>query len=241
MKMLIADDDPVARVALEAMLRSWGCDVVVCRDGEEAWRALSAPDGPALAVLDWQMPGLDGLEVCRRVRQHRGSDTPAYIILLTGNRRQEEVVAGLNAGADDYIVKPFDPSELRARVQVGMRVVDLQRALAARVRDLEAALSKVNQLQGLLPICAYCKKIRDDQNYWTQVESYVSRHADVQFSHGICPDCYAKVVAEEFGELAGASAARRAAGDAHDSPAPRPPSRGDLPGAATASSPPAAA
>ena len=136
-------------------------------------------------------------------RQHRESDTPAYIILLTGNRRQEEVVAGLTAGADDYIVKPFDPSELRARVQVGMRVVDLQRALAARVRDLEAALSKVNQLQGLLPICAYCKKIRDDDNYWTQVESYVSRHADVQFSHGICPECYAKVVAEEFGDLAG--------------------------------------
>jgi sigma-B regulation protein RsbU (phosphoserine phosphatase) len=202
MQILIADDDGVTRTALEAMLRAWGCAVVVCQDGAEAWRALSAPGAPALAVLDWQMPGLDGLEVCRRVRQQREPDAPTYIILLTGNRRREDIVAGLNAGADDYIVKPFDPSELRARVQVGMRVVDLQRALAVRVGELEAALSKVHQLQGLLPICSYCKKIRDDQNYWTQVEAYVSRHADVQFSHGICPDCYAKIVAEEFGEAA---------------------------------------
>jgi CheY-like chemotaxis protein len=200
MKILIADDDRVMRTALEAMLRAWGLDVVVCRDGNEAWQALSAPDAPAFAVLDWQMPGLDGPEVCRRVRQHRASDMPAYLILLTGNRRPEDIVSGLNAGADDYVVKPFDPAEFRARVQVGMRVVDLQGALAARVSDLEAALANVRQLQGLLPICAYCKKIRDDKNYWTQVESYVSLHTDVQFSHGICPDCYARIMAEEFGE-----------------------------------------
>jgi len=117
MKILIADDDSVMRTALEAMLRAWGIDVVVCRDGDEAWQALSAPDAPAFAVLDWQMPGLDGPEVCRRVRQHRASDTPAYLILLTGNRRPEDIVSGLNAGADDYVVKPFAYQEVAARLR----------------------------------------------------------------------------------------------------------------------------
>jgi CheY-like chemotaxis protein len=196
MRILIADDDPVARVTLTELIRSWGCDLVAASDGLEAWRLLEAPDAPSLAVLDWMMPGLDGLEICRRVRQHRDRDAPAYLILLTANRRQEDIVAGLNAGADDYVVKPFHPLELRARLNVGIRVVELQRALGAQVTELEHALSRVRQLQGLLPICAYCKKIRDDRNYWTQVEAYVSRHADVQFSHGICPECYERVIAE---------------------------------------------
>src|SRR5439155_4831059 len=104
------------------------------------------------------------------------------------------IVTGLQAGADDYITKPFDRGELQARLQVGRRIVELQKGLADRVRELEAALSRVRQLQGLLPICAWCKKIRDDQNYWHQVETYIGSHSDARFSHGICPDCLKTVM-----------------------------------------------
>lgn len=197
MKILVADDDPVHRRMLEIALRARDLDLVLCADGTEAWQRLQAPDAPPLAILDWMMPGLDGPEICRRVRQTRGGDAPAYLILLTTNDRLEDLVAGLAAGADDYVTKPCRIQELLARVQVGMRVVGLQAALARRVRELEEAISKVKQLQGLLPICSYCKKVRDDQDYWSQVETYISRHTDVQFSHGICPDCFERVLREE--------------------------------------------
>jgi len=193
MKILIAEDDPVSRRVLEATLSKWGYEVTTTSNGSEAWEALAAPQAPRLAILDWMMPEIDGVEICRRARGRPGSG-PLHIILLTARGRKEDVIAGLQAGADDYITKPFDHEELRARVQVGVRIVELQTILATRVAELEEALVRVRQLRGLLPICSYCKKIRDDQNYWQQVEQYVSTHSEVQFSHGICPDCYRKVV-----------------------------------------------
>jgi sigma-B regulation protein RsbU (phosphoserine phosphatase) len=195
--VLIAEDDPASRRLLEAALRRWGHEVVVTVDGDEAWTALQRPEAPSVAILDWMMPGLDGVEICRRLRA-QGSPTPPYVILLTANTRQADVVAGLEAGADDYMGKPFDHDELRARLIVAMRVVELRRKLAERVRELEAAMSRVKQLHGLLPICSYCKKIRDDRNYWQRVEEYVSAHSDAQFSHGICPQCYEQVLAPQL-------------------------------------------
>jgi CheY-like chemotaxis protein len=193
MKILIAEDDSVSRRLLGATLSKFGHEVVIAADGAEAWAVLGQEDAPRLAILDWMMPEIDGVEICRRVRLMANA-TPLYLILLTAKSSKEDVVIGLDAGANDYLTKPFDRAELRARVQVGVQVLELQESLAGRVRELEDALSKVKQLEGLLPICSYCKKIRDEQNYWQRVDSYLSDHTDVLFSHGVCPDCYQQVV-----------------------------------------------
>jgi DNA-binding response OmpR family regulator len=197
-KVLLAEDDAVPRCLLQAALSAWGYEVTAVGDGEQAWQALQAPEAPKLAVLDWMMPGLDGVEICRRLRA-RPTPAPVYVLLLTARDAKSDIVAGLQAGANDYVTKPFDREELQARVQVGRAVVELQRSLAARVRELEDALTQVRQLQGLLPICCYCKKIRDDQNYWQQVETYLGQHADVRFSHGICPECWRTQVETALG------------------------------------------
>jgi CheY-like chemotaxis protein len=197
MDILIAEDDPVSRRLLEATLQQWGHAVRVAADGSAAWEALCAGTPPPMAILDWMMPGQDGPALCRHIRatpQLQGM----YLILLTARTERKEVVAGLDSGADDYIVKPFDREELRARVNVGLRVLALQQNLAERVRELEQALHRVQQLQGLLPICCYCKRIRDDSNYWQQVEDYLSAHSGAQLSHGICPQCFETIVKDQL-------------------------------------------
>lgn len=195
MKTLIAEDDSVSRRLLQAALQKWGYEVTVTTQGREAWDALQQPGAPSLLILDWLMPELDGVEICRRIRASEALKS-SYVILLTSRGSKEDIVEGLEAGADDYVTKPFDHGELRARVQVGARVIGLQNALAERVHELEEAIASVKTLQGLLPICCYCKKIRDDGNYWHRVESYIAGHANVRFSHGICPDCNDKLKAE---------------------------------------------
>ena len=193
MKILIAEDEHVSCRLLETTLTGWGYEVVVTHDGLEAWEVLRQEDAPRLAILDWMMPGIDGLEVCRRVRRAH-SAIPIHIILLTAKGSKENIVEGLINGANDYITKPFDRDELRARLHVGVEMVELHERLADRVAQLEAAMAHVKLLQGILPICSYCKHVRDDKNYWQTVESYISDHSEAQFSHGICPDCYEKIV-----------------------------------------------
>jgi DNA-binding response OmpR family regulator len=147
MRILIADDDLTTRTMLTAVLQKCGHEVVAACDGTEAWAALQQPDAPPVAVLDWMMPGLDGRELCRRVRA-RDTDRPVYLILLTTRGGKKDVCAGLSAGADDYIPKPFDPVELGARIEVGRRVVALQEGLAAKVRELREALDLIETLRG---------------------------------------------------------------------------------------------
>jgi phosphoserine phosphatase RsbU/P len=192
-RVLIAEDDDVSCLVLERTLRGWGYDVVVTRTGTEAWEALLVDDAPRLAILDWMMPGLEGPEVCRRVRA-LARPIPTYLILLTARGQTEDVVAGLDSGADDYVTKPFDRPELRSRLRVGERVLSLQQGLADRVAELEVALGQVKELKGLLPICCYCKAVRDDRNYWHRVETYITAHSSARFSHGICPGCWKGVV-----------------------------------------------
>jgi len=195
MQVLIAEDDVVTGEILARTLQRWGYSTTVVSDGEQAWNRLRVVTDPTLAILDWMMPEMDGPDVCRRVRQELPLAN-MYMLLVTARVGRSDVVAGLDAGADDYIIKPFDPEELRARVAVGTRVLALQQKLAERVAELQTALSNVKQLRGLLPICSYCKRIRADDQYWQQVEGYVAEHSDAQFSHGICPPCYEKVSAE---------------------------------------------
>jgi DNA-binding response OmpR family regulator len=194
MRILIADDDTMSRVLLKAWLAEWGYDVLAVDDGAAAWRALQPQDAPRIAILDWMMPSMTRPEICRALRA--APARPSYVILVTARNRPQDIVDGLAAGADDYLSKGFNPQELRARIQVGERVLKLQSDLAARVEELEAALVHVQRLEGLIPICAYCKKVRDDQDYWQQVEIYIMRHSRAQFSHGICPDCYQQVLRE---------------------------------------------
>jgi DNA-binding response OmpR family regulator len=195
MRVLVADDEPTGATILARSLTRWGLDVVLAHDGEEAWRTIDQDGGIKMAILDWMMPHADGPELCRRIRQD-DRHARMHVILLTTRDSRADIVAGLDAGADDYLIKPFDPEELRARVNVGIRVVGLQDRLADRVAELQEALSSVKQLSGLLPICSYCKRIRGDENYWERVESYISEHTDAKFSHGICPQCYETVLAE---------------------------------------------
>ncbi len=202
MKVLIADDERLSRQILRDALAPQGYAIVEVADGAEALRVLEGEAPPELALLDWVMPGLDGVEVCRRVRQRPGS-VPPYLILVTSRERTEDIVAGLEGGADDYITKPFSREELRARVRVGARLLALQRALADRVAELESALGQVRRLRGLLPICAYCKKIRNDRDYWQQVECYMAQHSEARFSHAICPDCYRNVVKPQLAQALG--------------------------------------
>lgn len=193
MKILIAEDDPVSRHVLTTNLRNWGHEVVAVSNGLEAWQALQKVDAPHLAILDWMMPAMEGPEVCRRLRQS-AREIETYVILLTARQGVAEVVKGIAAGADDYLTKPYHRDELCVRVQVGVRMIELQTKLADRVGQLEQALEQVKRLQGIIPICGYCKKIRDDQDYWQNVDSYIATHSEVEFSHGICPSCYAEIV-----------------------------------------------
>ena len=197
MKILIAEDDLTSQVMLKAMLAKAGYEPIITGDGLSAYELLAGPDAPKLAVLDWIMPGLEGVEVCRKVREFK-SDSPPYLILLTSRDNKKDIILGLKSGANDYIVKPYDAEELQVRIGIGRRVVELQALLAGRILELQEALAQIKTLQGILPICMYCKKIRDDKQYWRQVEEYVSKHSEAQFSHSICPDCYKKIVQPEL-------------------------------------------
>ena len=181
MRILIADDERASTMMLGRTLEQWGFEVVVAHDGTAAWERIVGTEPPALAIVDWEMPGVDGIELCRRIRSTL-LPSPVYVILLTARNSRKDLVAGLEAGADDYLTKPFDPDELRARIHVGQRTLGL--------------IANIKRLTGLLPICSYCKRIRGDDQYWQQVEGYIAEHSDAQFSHGICPACYATVSAE---------------------------------------------
>ncbi|MCD4776767.1 MAG: response regulator transcription factor [Candidatus Aegiribacteria sp.] len=188
MRILVVEDDLSTRKTLFGLLQKCGHDTNAVASGEEAWELIRQPDAPRLILLDWLMPGLDGIHLCKKVRSIDKED-PYYIIMLTVKDNKKDIVEGLNTGADDYITKPFYPEELRARINAGQRIIEMQNRLRNRAIDLQDSLDHIKILQGILPICSFCKKVRDDKNYWQQVDDYIETHTEAQITHSICPEC----------------------------------------------------
>ncbi len=201
MRILVAEDDPVSLEMLIAMLEWWGYEPVCMSDGLSALDVLKQDDSISLALLDWMMPGLDGIEVCRNYRREERSGYRKYLLVLTVRSGDDDVVAAFQSGADDHVKKPFCAEELRARLDVGRKMIELQDALKQRIADLENALTHVKTLQGILPVCAHCHRIRTDQQSWEQIELYIESHTEARVSHGLCPDCYEQYYAKELGRL----------------------------------------
>lgn len=174
MRILIAEDDPTARHALTGLLRSLDHDVIAVADGEEALEHHALDPAPVI-ITNWQMPRVDGLELCRRVRAVRRRRY-TYVIMLTAHEGRESFLVGMEAGADDFITKPVDAAMLQARLRVAERVVTLQ--------------AEVSHLKGLIPICMYCHKIRDGEDIWHPIDQYLAERTNSHLSHGICPDCF---------------------------------------------------
>lgn len=191
MKILIAEDDPISSKLLLSNLTKWGHEVEAVSDGAAAADACEGDVLFDMAILDWMMPGLEGPEVGRKIKNSVDKGF-TYVILLTAKTQKDDIVEALEAGADDYITKPWDAAELKARIRAGERVVTLERRLEKKVADLESALAEVRQLQGIVPICSWCKKVRDDSDYWGSVEEYITSRSEAKFSHSICPECMAE-------------------------------------------------
>lgn len=195
--ILVVEDDPVSLHLTKTVLESWGYSFQFAESGEQAWNMLEQDGVPDMLILDWKMPGLSGIELAEKIRASERLKS-IYIIMLSASSGRENMLEGLKAGADDYLEKPLDPMVMKARIQVGERIIRLQKELLQKVAEIKEALDNVRELRGLLPICSYCKKIRNDENYWERLETYLGHHTHAQFSHSICPSCYDSVVKEEL-------------------------------------------
>lgn len=188
--ILVVDDIPKNLEVIGNILSLEDYQISVAGDGQKAWNILQRIS-PDLILLDIMMPTIDGYSLCRRIKNLENKrDIP--IIFITAKSNQEDLLKGFEVGAVDYITKPFNAAELSARVRTHISLYRTKKRNQLLIDELRQALCQVKKLSGLLPICSGCKKIRDDDGYWNQVEAYISAHADVRFSHGICPTCVRK-------------------------------------------------
>ncbi len=181
MKILISEDDPVAAKILQRALESLGHEVVSTVDGVEAWQSFDR-DPVRVVISDWLMPNLDGLALCKKIRE-RAKTPYTYFILLTSQETGAENydLASL-AGVDDFLTKPLDRPTIRMRLRVAERILSFT--------------TEIRQLKDMIPICSYCRKIRNDENYWQMVETYINEQTGSHFTHGICPQCHTKLMEE---------------------------------------------
>jgi CheY-like chemotaxis protein len=186
MKVLVVEDDPIAARVLEATLRGLEHEPVLTGGGAEALSRLRGGGAPRVVVSDWRMPDMDGLELCRRVRAAPGDYV--YFILLTGlSATQDNQQSASTAGVDDFLTKPVNPTDLWMRLRVAERILQFT--------------SQIRQLESFLPICTYCKNVRDDRNYWQKIEAYLNTRTGTMFSHGVCPDCMERVIRPQMEKL----------------------------------------
>ena len=190
-RVLVAEDDAKTQRALIFLLQRHGYTATVANDGQAALDILTQPDPPTIVLLDWEMPKLNGLDVCRLLRA-MPLQRYIYVIMVTARDSAEDLLAAFAAGADDFLGKPADTAQLLARMRSGERVLALEGRLEERIAELQASLELVSQLERLLPICMYCKKVREDGDYWQEIVAYIHEHTGTDFSHGICPDCAAR-------------------------------------------------
>jgi phosphoserine phosphatase RsbU/P len=183
MKVLAVEDDEVGRTVLRQALRTLGYAVVETIDGEAAWTQLQR-EPIRIVVSDWMMPSLDGLELCRRIRARTRQDYTYFILVTARDASTQNQRTAIDAGVDDFLTKPIDVQELWMRLHVAERILRYT--------------TRVRQLEQLLPICSYCKKVRDDHNYWQQIENYIKERTGSEFSHSICPDCYQRIVVPDL-------------------------------------------
>ena len=175
MKILIAEDDPVSVKILQFTLQHWGHEVLCTNTGEEAWAAFDQ-EPVRVIVSDWMMPGLDGLELCKRIRTRAKTEYTYFILLTANNTGRDNLRKAMDAGIDDFLTKPLDREAIYMRLRVAERILQFT--------------TEIRQLKELIPICMYCKRVRDDRDYWQQVETYIHHQTGSNFSHGICPDCF---------------------------------------------------
>jgi DNA-binding response OmpR family regulator len=184
-KILVIEDDPIACAVLRGLLQALGHEFTVAVDGEEGWKKFSA-EPHRLIISDWLLPGLDGLELCRRIRS-RGGDYTYFILLSTQTTSADNLDQATAAGVDDFLTKPAKLAELKARLHVADRILNYA--------------TQIQQLESFIPICSHCKRVRDDKNYWNQIESYINTRTGSTFSHGVCPDCYETVYVPQMKAL----------------------------------------
>jgi len=194
-KILIVDDTPANIQILDEVLQA-EFDVYFALNGNEALQKIESLQ-PDLILLDIMMPIMDGFEVCRNLKaKDKFKNIP--IIFITALGQPEEESQGLKLGAADYITKPFNPDLVLLRVRNHLELKNQRDILEQRNQELEKALAEIKVLKGIIPICAHCKKIRDDQGYWNQLEVYITEHSDAMFSHGICPACMKELYPDHF-------------------------------------------
>lgn len=188
MRILVADDDPVSAKLCTHLLERLGHEVVVADSGENAWDALQQSGAPRFAVLDWMMPGIEGIELCRRLRA-TARHSLSYLVIVTSKSRTDDLVRALEAGANDFLAKPIEPAEFMARITVGVSSLARQDRLLEMLVALHAQSSGDFGLAPVVPVCMYCKSVRDASDNWHEREALLERVAGASLSHGICPAC----------------------------------------------------
>ncbi len=191
MKILIAEDEYTTRLMVQVCLENWGYSIEGVEDGNTAWDIITQKNPPQIAVLDWEMPGISGIELCKKIKRLERS-SPIHVILLTARDSENDISKGFEAGADDYITKPFNDDELRARIRVAERIVTIQSSLSGSLEELREALDLVQSFEEPVAVCSKCQKIGAFDGSWRTPEKLLEYPVDPRFIQLDCRDCNKK-------------------------------------------------